>query len=157
MSQNQQQNESPLCLGPVRSPGVRRVWLSSSDRILSYLNHLDHADWLWFRANHLACIFDSSSPFINLVKIQGKIKHIGLNFVPLFNSVFSLHLWRWSPLISVISWGGGSCMALISTQGGVNGTVKADQEDNATLRVHTCSSPALYPGTQPSRFSETMN
>lgn len=45
---------------------------------------------------------------------------------------------------------------LISTQGRVNGTVKADQEDDATLSVHTCSS-ALYPGTQPPRFSETMD
>lgn len=90
ISQHQQYDETFLHLGPVSSWRSGRAWLSRNNRILSSLNHLDHADWLPVRANHFAWFFVSYLPCINVVKVQDKIKSSGLNFMPLSLNTFSL-------------------------------------------------------------------
>lgn len=88
ISQHQQYDETLLYQGPMSSLRSRRIWLCSCNMILSSLNHMNPADWLWFRANHFACFFISNLLFFNMVKIQDKIS-IGLNSIPLSLNTFS--------------------------------------------------------------------
>lgn len=73
ISQHQHCYETLLYLGPVIRLRSVRICLCRNNIILSSLNHLDPAEWLWFRANHFACFFISNLPFFNMVKIQDKI------------------------------------------------------------------------------------
>lgn len=73
-----------------------RIWLSNDNVISSSLHHLDHADWLWFRANRHVSLF---LIYLSLTWWRSKIKLNVLAWISCHRpKVVSLHLCRWSLL-----------------------------------------------------------
>lgn len=142
-----------------------RIWLSNDNVISSSLHHLDHADWLWFRANRHVSLF---LIYLSLTWWRSKIKLNVLAWISCHRpKVVSLHLCRWSLL--TLSYLGEEATAwfrllkrfwaLDLGQGGeVVKTLQVDEEDDSTLKVcYLLFFQGLEPGTQAHGSSGAIN